>query len=162
MSVTWALPFEKKINPKLNSNKLVSINTYKEIHSQSVKDYKQFWASIASEIDWFKPWERVIDDSNPPFYKWFVGGEINASYLAVDRHANSWRKNKVAIIWEGEPVDERGNPREVKKLSYYDLYREVNGIALPSKGEVRVKERRCNSNLFANDPGVANIYVSCS
>ncbi|MEM0092421.1 MAG: acetate--CoA ligase, partial [Saccharolobus sp.] len=129
MSVTWALPFENKINPKLNANKLVSINSYKEIHSNSVKDYKQFWASVASELDWFKPWEKVLDDSNPPFYKWFVSGEINASYLAVDRHVKGWRKNKVAIIWEGEPTDEKGNPKEVVKLTYYDLYREVNRVA---------------------------------
>ncbi|MEM3516016.1 MAG: AMP-binding protein, partial [Saccharolobus sp.] len=129
MSVTWALPFENKINPKLNANKLVSINSYREIHSNSVKDYKQFWASVASELDWFKPWEKVLDDSNPPFYKWFVSGEINASYLAVDRHVKGWRKNKVAIIWEGEPTDEKGNPKEVVKLTYYDLYREVNRVA---------------------------------
>ncbi|TRM83360.1 acetyl-coenzyme A synthetase, partial [Sulfolobus sp. F3] len=80
MSVTWALPFETKIIPKLNSNRIVSINTYKEIHSQTVKDYKNFWASVASELDWYKPWEKVLDDSNPPFYKWFSGGEINAAY----------------------------------------------------------------------------------
>ena len=140
MSVTWALPFESKINPKLNSNKLVSIDTYKEIHSQSVKDYKQFWASVASELEWFRPWEKVLDDSNPPFYKWFVGGEINASYLAVDRHAKSWRKNKVAIIWEGEPVDEKGNPKEVRKLTYYELYREVNRVAYLLKEKYGLKK----------------------
>ncbi|ADX86388.1 acetate--CoA ligase [Saccharolobus islandicus] len=140
MSVTWALPFDQKINPKLNSNRLVSINTYKEIHSQTVKDYKQFWASVASEIDWFKPWEKTLDDSNPPFYKWFVGGELNASYLTVDRHVKSWRKNKVAIIWEGEPVDEKGNPKEVRKLTYYDLYREVNRVAYLLKEKYGLKK----------------------
>ncbi len=140
MSVTWALPFETKITPKLNSNRIVSINTYKEIHSQTVKDYKNFWASVASELDWFKPWEKVLDDSNPPFYKWFSGGEINASYLAVDRHAKSWRKNKVAILWEGEPVDEKGNPKEIRKLTYYDLYREVNRVAYLLKNKYGLKK----------------------
>ncbi|BAB65737.1 acetate--CoA ligase [Sulfurisphaera tokodaii] len=138
MSVNWALPFNTKIVPK--SNKVVDINTYKEIHSTSLRDYKGFWASVASELDWFKPWEKVLDDSNPPFYKWFVGGEINASYLAVDRHAKSWRKNKVAIIWEGEPVDENGNPKEVRKLTYYDLYTEVNRVAYILRNKYGLKK----------------------
>jgi acetyl-CoA synthetase len=140
MSVTWALPFEKKVNPKLNTNKLIDINTYKEIHSQSIKDYKQFWSSVASELEWFKPWDKVIDDSNPPFYKWFVGGEINASYLTVDKHAKSWRKNKVAMIWEGEPTDENGEPKEIRKMTYYDLYREVNRVAYLLREKYKLKK----------------------
>ncbi|AAY79722.1 acetate--CoA ligase [Sulfolobus acidocaldarius] len=140
MSVSWALPFEQKIIPKKGASKLVDINTYKEIHSQTVKEYRNFWASVASELEWFKPWEKVLDDSNPPFYKWFVGGEINASYLAVDRHAKSWRKNKVAILWEGEPVDERGNPKEVRKLTYHDLYKEVNRVAYLLKEKYKLKK----------------------
>ncbi|AHC50804.1 3-hydroxypropionyl-CoA synthetase [Sulfolobus acidocaldarius SUSAZ] len=140
MSVSWALPFEQKIIPKKGANKLVNINTYKEIHSQTVKEYRNFWASVASELEWFKPWEKVLDDSNPPFYKWFVGGEINASYLTVDRHAKSWRKNKVAILWEGEPVDEKGNPKEVRKLTYHDLYKEVNRVAYLLKEKYKLKK----------------------
>jgi acetyl-coenzyme A synthetase (EC 6.2.1.1) len=83
---------------------------------------------VAKELEWFKPWEKVLDDSRPPFYKWFVGGELNLSYLAVDRHAKSWRKNKAAIVWEGEPIED-GKPKEVRVLTYGDLYREVNRVA---------------------------------
>lgn len=140
MSVTWALPFETKIHSKLNKTKQVSIETYKELYDKSVEDYKNFWASVASEIEWFKPWERILDDSNPPFYKWFVGGELNASYLALDRHVKTWRKNKVAIIWEGEPVDERGNPKEKRVLTYYDLYKEVNKVAYLLKNRYGLKK----------------------
>lgn len=129
MSVTWALPFNLKIKPKLGENKVVDEKIYSEVHNKTVENYREFWEEVASELDWFKKWEKILDDSNPPFYKWFLGGEINASYLAIDRHYNSWRRNKVAIIWEGEPVDEKGNPKEVKQLTYADLYREVNRVA---------------------------------
>ncbi|MCY0859538.1 MAG: acetate--CoA ligase [Sulfolobaceae archaeon] len=140
MSVTWALPFETKIQPKLNGNKQVTIETYKEIHQKSIEDFRGFWASVASELEWFKAWDKVLDDSNPPFYKWFVGGELNASYLTLDRHVRTWRKNKVAIIWEGEPVDENGNPKEKRVLTYYDLYREVNRVAYLLKTKYGLKK----------------------
>jgi len=129
MSVNWALPFNEQIIPSKYQSKTISPSTYKELHKIATENYRDFWASVASQLEWFKPWEKVIDDSNPPFYKWFSGGEINLSYLAVDRHAKSWRKNKVAIIWEGEPVDEKGNPRDVKYITYNDLYREVNRVS---------------------------------
>ena len=138
MSVSWALPFDKKIS--VHSTREVDVETYRKIHEESVKDFKSFWASVASELEWFKPWDKILDDSNPPFYKWFVGGELNASYLTVDRHVKSWRKNKVAIIWEGEPVDENGNPKEVKKLTYQDLYREVNRVAYLLKERYKLKK----------------------
>ncbi|AWR96869.1 acetate--CoA ligase [Acidianus sulfidivorans JP7] len=128
MSVTWALPFNIKIKPVLGANKVVDELVYSKVHETTTKNYKEFWESIASQLDWFKHWNQILDDSNPPFYKWFVGGEINASYLTVDRHYNSWRRNKVAIIWEGEPT-EKGVPKEVRKLTYADLYREVNRTA---------------------------------
>ncbi|BCU71559.1 acetate--CoA ligase [Stygiolobus caldivivus] len=138
MSVSWALPFDKEI--RIKSNKEIDINTYKKIHEASITDVKSFWSSVATELDWFKPWERVLDDSNPPFYKWFVGGELNASYLSVDRHARGWRKNKVALIWEGEPLDNNGNPKEVRKLTYQDLYREVNRVAYLMKERYKLKK----------------------
>ncbi|BFI76465.1 acetate--CoA ligase [Sulfurisphaera ohwakuensis] len=128
MSVNWSLPFEEKIIPSKYQSKVISPSIYKELHKIATENYKDFWASVAYQLEWFKPWEKVLDDSNPPFYKWFVGGEINASYLAVDRHAKSWRKNKVAIIWEGEP-EEGDKPKEVRYITYGVLYREVNRVA---------------------------------
>ncbi|MEZ0248103.1 MAG: acetate--CoA ligase, partial [Thermoproteus sp.] len=98
------------------------------------------WASVAKELEWFKPFEKVLDASNPPFYKWFVGGELNLSYLAIDRHIKTWRKNKLALIWEGEPLDESGYPVDRRKYTYYDLWREVNRVAYMLRNNFGVKK----------------------
>ena len=89
---------------------------------ESIKDPQGFWAERAKAIDWFKPFSKVLDDSNPPFFKWFADGELNISYNALDRHVKSYRKNKLAYIWEGEMG-------EVRTFTYYQLYREVNKLA---------------------------------
>ncbi|RMF94114.1 MAG: acetate--CoA ligase [Candidatus Schekmanbacteria bacterium] len=81
------------------------------------KNIEDFWAKAAENIDWFKKWDKVLE-WNPPFAKWFVGGKLNVSYNCLDRHIKTHRKNKAAIIWEGEPGDE-------KVYTYWDLYREV-------------------------------------
>jgi len=127
MSVNWALPFDERILPEDKRN-LLPIDDYHKVHRTSVANYQQFWAGIAQELEWYKPWNKILDDSNPPFYKWFTGGQLNASQLCLDRHYSTWRRNKVAIIWEGEPVDKDG-PRHIRKLTYGDLYHEVNRIA---------------------------------
>ena len=77
-----------------------------------------YWAKRASELHWFVKWDKVLDDSNKPFFKWFVGGKTNIVSNAIDRHVKSWRKNKLALIWEGE----KG---EVRTFSYHALAREV-------------------------------------
>ena len=86
------------------------------------RDPEAFWARMAGELAWMKPWERVLD-WRPPHARWFVGGTLNASVSCVDRHARGPRRNKAAIVWEGEPGDRR-------TLTYWDLYREVNQFAL--------------------------------
>jgi acetyl-CoA synthetase len=82
---------------------------------------QRFWAKMAREyVDWFTPWKKVLD-WKPPYAKWFIGGKLNVSYNCLDRHlegANAWRRNKAAIIWEGEPGDTR-------VLTYGQLHREV-------------------------------------
>ena len=97
------------------------IKKYQQTYERSLRDPEGFWADEARELEWFRPWEKVLE-WKPPFARWFVGGQLNASYLCVDRHAHSWRKSKVAIYWEGEPGDSR-------VLSYTTLYREVNRCA---------------------------------
>ncbi len=106
------LPTEVKFIPK----------KLEEYRKRALENPEAFFGEIARELEWFKTWDKVLDDSNPPFYRWFVGGLLNASYNAVDRHAKSWRRTKAAIIWEGEPGDSR-------ILTYYQLYREVNRFA---------------------------------
>src|SRR3989304_6624804 len=90
---------------------------YDQLANKASKDPERFWASIAKELHWFKPWKKVLD-WKPPFAKWFVGGKINISYNCLDRHLMTWRKNKAALIWEGEPGENR-------ILTYQELHREV-------------------------------------
>ncbi len=73
---------------------------YDRIYRRSIDDPDGFWAEIASDLHWFKPWSKVLE-WNEPFARWFVGGEINISYNCLDRHIQTWRKNKAALIWEG-------------------------------------------------------------
>ncbi|HEX2033502.1 MAG TPA: acetate--CoA ligase [Chloroflexota bacterium] len=89
------------------------------VYEVARRDPEAFWAERAREqVEWFKPWERVLE-WNPPFAKWFVGAELNASYNCVDRHANGARADKAAIIWESEPG-------EVRTITYRQLLDEVN------------------------------------
>ena len=88
-----------------------------KIHETAAKDPEAFWAKFAEELDWFKKWDTVLK-WDPPFAKWFIGGKINVSYNCLDRHLSTGRRNKAAIIWEGEPGD-------WKVYTYWDLYREV-------------------------------------
>ena len=89
-----------------------------KVTEQARKDLEAFWAEAASEYEWFSPWEKVLDDSNKPFYQWFVGGKVNIVDNCLDRHVRTWRRNKLAIIWEGENG-------EVRTFSYHALNREV-------------------------------------
>jgi acetyl-CoA synthetase len=82
------------------------------------QDYEGFWSERAKELFWFKKWTKVLDDSNKPFYKWFTGGKTNISYNCLDRHVTTHRKNKIALIWEGENGD-----RET--MSYFRLHKET-------------------------------------
>jgi acetyl-CoA synthetase len=94
---------------------------YDRLYKEAKDDPEGFWANIARELHWFKPWDRVLE-WNLPFAKWFVGGEINISYNCLDRHVATWRKNKAALLWEGEPGDSR-------TLTYQQLLREVSKCA---------------------------------
>jgi acetyl-CoA synthetase len=92
-----------------------------QVYARADRDPEGFWATFASELDWFTPWTRVLD-WNPPHAKWFVGGTLNVSVNCVDRHARGARRNKAALIWEGETGERR-------TLTYWDLYRQVSQFA---------------------------------
>ena len=99
-----------------------SIAEYQQLYEQAAADPASFWAKLAeTELHWFQKWEQVLD-WQPPFAKWFVNGKINISYNCLDRHLTTWRKNKAALIWEGEPGDSR-------TLTYAQLHREVCQMA---------------------------------
>ncbi len=94
-----------------------SLAEYKRLYARSVKDPKSFWAGVAEELVWSKKWKTVLKWKEP-FAQWFVGGKLNVAENCLDRHSKSWRKNKAAIVWEGEPGDTR-------TLTYGDLHRET-------------------------------------
>jgi acetyl-CoA synthetase len=91
------------------------------IYQRAAADPEKFWDGLARELEWTKPWSRVLD-WKPPHAKWFGGGKLNASVNCIDRHIRTERRNKAAIIWEGEPGDRR-------TLTYWDLYRQVGTFA---------------------------------
>jgi acetyl-CoA synthetase len=95
-----------------------NIKEYDKLYKRSIKDREGFWAEEAGKLEWFKKWDKVLDASKKPFFKWFVGGKTNIVHNAIDRHLKTWHKNKLAIIWEGEPGD-------VRTFSYHALNREV-------------------------------------
>ena len=87
------------------------------LYADAERDPEGFWARFAGELEWSRPWDKVLD-WQAPHAKWFVGGRINASVNCLDRHVRGARRNKAALIWEGEPGDRR-------TLTYWDLYVEV-------------------------------------
>jgi acetyl-CoA synthetase len=96
------------------------------VYEVAERDPEAFWESFARELEWSAPWSRVLE-WKPPFAQWFVDGKINASVNCLDRHVRTARRNKAALIWEGEPGDRR-------TLTYWDLFREVNRFASVLRG----------------------------
>ncbi|WP_281774593.1 acetate--CoA ligase [Methanobacterium formicicum] len=93
-----------------------------EAEIEKGKDIEKYWAEKAEQFEWFQKWDQVLDESNKPFYQWFTNGKINLAYNAVDRWIHTDKRNQVAILYANERGDE-------KKLTYYELYREVNKMA---------------------------------
>jgi len=118
---------EKRIfnPPKELSEKayIKSFDEYKKMYDRSIKDPEGFWGELANQLDWFKKWDKVMtaDFANAK-HQWFIGGKINVSYNCIDRHLKTWRKNKAAIIWEGDIGD-------TKVITYQQLYNEVCKLA---------------------------------
>jgi acetyl-CoA synthetase len=92
------------------------------IYEEADRDWQGWWASEAKKLDWFEPWNQILDDSNPPFYKWFTGGKLNVSYNCVDRHVEAGNGARVAYHWRGEQGEERD-------ITYADLHRDVQKFA---------------------------------
>ncbi len=92
------------------------------VYERAARDPQAWWAEQARALHWFKPWDTVLDDSNPPFYKWFVGGELNVSYNCLDRHVEAGRGERVAFHWRGEDGSERD-------ITYAELLAEVQRFA---------------------------------
>ena len=114
---------EKRVFPppkKLSKKAYIkSLDQYKEIYQRSIDDPEGFWGELAEQLDWYKKWDKVlVEDFKEAKHEWFVGGKLNVSYNCLDRHLKTWRKNKAALIWEGDIGD-------TKTLTYQELYYEV-------------------------------------
>jgi acetyl-CoA synthetase len=99
------------------------LKDWDDLAEKSLADPEAFWAAEAGELEWFKDWDGVLDDSEKPFFKWFVGGKVNIVHNAIDRHLHTYRKNKLALIWESE------DGKENQTFSYYAMNREVSRMA---------------------------------
>jgi len=100
----------------------VSMSKYFDEYNKSLKDIDGFWNEKSKIIDWFKPFDKVLDESKKPFYRWFINGKTNLSYNCLDRYIKTEKRNKVAFIWISEKGDE-------KVITYFGLYRRVNAFA---------------------------------
>jgi acetyl-CoA synthetase len=104
--------------PSEEIKKKANVQEYDNLYKYSIENREKFWAEQAEHLHWYKKWDSVLDASNPPFYKWFVGGKTNIIDNALDRHQLTATRNKLALIWEGEPGD-------LRTFSYHALNREV-------------------------------------
>jgi acetyl-CoA synthetase len=126
---------------------------YEELYRRSIEDSDVFWAEVAKELDWFTPWEKVLD-WNPPHAQWFVGGKLNLCHNCVDRHALGSRAEKTAILWEGEPG-------ETRKLSFRELHQQVQRFANVLK-DLGVKKGDRVAVYMGMTPELAIALLSCA
>src|ERR671939_278896 len=126
---------EERVFPPLESFSahahVKSVEELEKLRAEADADPESFWARMAEELHWFKKWDTVLK-WDAPHAEWFGGGKINLSYNCLDRHLETWRRNKAALIWEGEPGEQR-------TLTYQQLHREVCRFAnvLKRAGVVR-------------------------
>ena len=92
------------------------------VYEEAERDWQGWWAKQAEQLHWFEQWDTVLDDSNPPFYKWFTGGKLNVSYNCLDRHVEAGNGDRVAYHWRGEEGEERD-------ITYAELHRDVQKFA---------------------------------
>jgi len=124
------------------------------IYEEAQNDRLGFWAKQAERIDWFQPYDKVLDWDDAPFAKWFVNGKLNVSHNCIDRHLETHRRNKAAIIWEGEPGDS-------VTLTYQDLHREVSKFANVLK-ELGVKRGDRVTIYLPMIPELAIAMLACT
>ncbi|HEX4276469.1 MAG TPA: acetate--CoA ligase [Bryobacteraceae bacterium] len=130
-----------------------SMTEYEKLYAEADRDPEGFWARIAGELEWSEPWTKVLE-WNVPFAKWFVGGKLNLAHNCLDRHVATWRKNKAAIIWEGEPG-------EIRTLTYSQLLSAVSRCANVLK-RIGVKTGDRVAIYMGMSPELAIAMLACA
>ncbi len=145
---------QKKYFPSKTIIKNANVPDYEKTLKKAARNPEKFWEEAAEDLHWFKKWNKLIDKSKKPFYKWYIGGKCNLAYNALDRHIEGENKNKLAIIWE----DETGRER---KYTYFELYEEVNKMAnaLRSLG---IRKRDRVAIYMPNIPEIAISMLACA
>jgi len=140
--------------PQLVVDANLNPNNYEEAVNKGKHDLEGFWEEAAEDLHWFKKWDTVLNRSDAPFFKWFEGGKTNIAYNALDRHIDTHRKNKVAIIHEKESG-------ERERMTYYDLYRSTNQFAnaLTSLG---IGKGDRVAVYLPNIPEIAVVMLGCA
>ncbi|GAA4818073.1 acetate--CoA ligase [Nocardioides caeni] len=124
-TISNLLKEERRFEPP--ADLAASANVTADAYDAAAADREAFWAEQADRLTWATKWDQVLDDSNPPFFKWFTGGTLNASYNCVDRHVEAGRGDKVAIHWVGEPIT--GGADDTRDITYAQLKDEVSQAA---------------------------------
>ena len=135
-----------------------SLDEYHTMWKRSVDDPDGFWGDAAAELDWFTPWEKVLD-WNCPDAKWFVGGKTNMSHNCLDRHIKNGHGDELAILWEGEPMP--GGKPEIRKLTYNDLKNETCKLANALK-DLGVKKGDRVTIYMGMIPELAIAMLACA
>ncbi len=132
-----------------------SLRQYEQIYQTSLNEPEKFWGEAAEGVDWFKKWDKVFQPKEHAFGNWFEGGRLNVSYNCLDRHLKTWRRNKAAIIWQGEPEEDS------RVYTYQQLHHEVCRFAnvLKNKG-VQRGDRVCI--YLPMIPELAIAMLACS
>jgi acetyl-CoA synthetase len=121
-TITSMMKEERVFKPSKETRQkayIKSLAEYKRIYQRSIDDPEGFWGELAEQLDWYKKWDKVVvEDFKEAKHEWFVGGKLNVSYNCLDRHLKTWRKNKAALVWEGDVGDS-------KTLTYQELYYQV-------------------------------------
>src|SRR6478735_6514187 len=91
----------------VSNAQLQGMDAYRALHKHSIEQPEQFWGDVAKELHWFKPWTKVLDESKKPFFEWYKDGKTNLAYNCLDRYLGTATANKAAIIFEGEPGDQK-------------------------------------------------------
>ncbi len=136
-----------------------SMEEYEAMYARSVEDPEGFWGDAARELEWFAPWERVLDERGR-HAQWFTGGKLNLAHNCVDRHAQGARRDKVALVWEGEPVG-GGGGGQVRRLTYGELHEQVQRFANVLKS-LGVKKGDRVAVYMGMSPELAIAVLACA